>query len=387
MSRRRGSSSGSTSRVRRREVIASEPAVADRGEHLRGWARELAAGALEQKQAIDVEQLASMAVAKWGRGNRYERPPFETPPEIELMTHLERVGGTGALLMLRGFQHVAGGEVAAAAARAADRLARADVSMPDWASAIGAARPTRAWMIRDDDFGDGVVLFAEFEQPGSPNHTVAIYVDHNMGGVAKIIGLTRSMDDTMAAGSGLGAPQEVPLELMGGCMQSALAKVHPMNRRAHDHEDAGHYALACARAHALPPGVEIVVDEVTPDERFGLLAEFLESEVGSQYREDIDAQSVVALAIDFCAERDGEPLRWSPIAVESFLAGWLPDHAAEQREVLARTPEVLAVWVRYTGRRRGLADPKVGEIVEAIEVWTDAMWAEADAYAGEVARS
>ena len=242
-------------------------------------------------------------------------------------------------------------------------------------------------MIQDDDFGDGEVLFAEFEQAGSPNHTVAIYVDHNLGGVAKIIGLTRSMGDTLATGSGLGTPQEVALELMGACMQSALAKVHPMDRRALDHDDAGHYALACARADALPRGVEVDVPEVSPDERFALLAEFLESDEGSGYREDIDAQSVVALAIDFCAERDGRPLRWSPIAVECFLAEWLPGHAAEQRDVLARTPEVLAVWVRHTGRRRGLTDSQIGEVDDAIEVWTEAMWAEADAYRGEVARS
>ena len=370
-------------------MLASEPAPMDRSEHLRGWAHELAAAAAQEKQAIDVEQLASMATAKWGRGNVYERPPFETSPEVELVTHLERVGDTGALLMLRGLARVAGGAVAPAAAKAADRLARAGVLAPSWSEAIGAATPTGAWMIPDSDFDDGEILFAEFQQPGCPRHTVGIYVDHNMGGVAKIIGLTVSMEETTAELYGLGTPQPLPLEEMGPRMRAALKKVHPLRRRSFDHEDAVHYALACARADALPSGSAFPADpvEVTPDERFALLAEFLESDEGSSFREDIDAQTVIALAIDFCAERDGQPLRWSPIAVERFLRGWLPEQAAEQRDVLGRTPEVLGAWVQYAGRQRGLAPDKVAETVAAIGEWTDDMWVEAEAYAGELARS
>jgi hypothetical protein len=369
-------------------VLASEPAPVDRSEQLRGWARELAADAELQKQAIDVEQLASMAVAKWGRGNLYERPLFETPPEVELVTHLEDVGGVGALLMLRGLAHVAGGAVALAAAKAADRLAESGVSLPAWAEAIGTATPTGAWVIPDGDFDDGELLFAEFEQPGCPKHTVGIYVDHNMGGAAKIIGLTVAMEETMAVDAGLGTPQAVPLHEMGPRMRAALKKVHPLRRRSFDHEDAVRYAIACARADALPLGdapPERV--DVLPDERFALLAEFLESDEGTSHREDIDAQTVVALAIDFCAERDGQPLRWSPVAVERFLCGWLPEQAAEQRDVLGRTPEVLGAWVEHSGRRRGLAAAKISETVAAIDDWIDDMWVEAEAYGGEVARS
>ena len=356
----------------RREALASEPS-----DPLRAWAHELAADAALQAQAIDVEQLASMAVAKWGRGNRYERPPFETPPEVELVGHLERVADSGALLMLRGFAAVAGGPVASAASAAGDRLAAAGILVPSWAAGIGACTPSGAWIVRDREWDDGVSLFAEFDVPGGPTHTVAVFVDHNLGPQAKIIGLTRSMRETFGDGCDLGEPEPVSLAEMGERLRRALAAVHPLQRRGSDNEDAMRYALACARADALPGGFELPSSEVTPDERFALLAEFLESGEGSMYREDIDAQTVVALAIDHRAGCDGRPLRWSPIAVERFLCSWLLDEAPDQREVVGRVGEVLGAWVVYCGRQCGAPRERVLEVVEAVETLADEILAAA----------
>ena len=347
-----------------------------RDEHLREWARQLADDAARQTQAIDAEQLASMISAVWGRGNVYERPPFERLPEVELVANLERLGGSGALVMLRALGHVAGGPVAPAACEAAERLRVTGVAGPAWIDEIGAATPTGAWVVRDADFDDGVLLFAEFDMPAGPRHTVSLFANHNFGGKATIIGLTRSMAETLdadadaGAGGGLGSPEPVSLAEMGARMRAALAATPPHDRLSRQNEDADRYALACARADALPDGFELpAVAEVTPDDRFGLLAEFLESDEGSVYREDIDAQTAVALSIDYCAERDGKPLRWSPVSVGRFMSWWLPAEAAEHREVLARMPEVLAAWISYCGRLRGVPAERVLESVEAIDAY------------------
>ena len=372
MSRRRGSARGTQAFDRRRQ--------------LHEWASQLAADAALQTQAIDVEQLASMVVANWGRGNVYERPPSERLPELELVANLEGVGEGGALLMLRGLACVAGAPVGPAAAQAADRLVDAGVSGPPWADGIGAATPTGAWVVRDADFDDGMMLFAEFDLPDGPTHTLALFANHNYGGKATIIGLTRSMAETLPVGSELGAAEPVSLAEMGARMRACLAAMPPHDRLSREREDAERYALACARAEALPDGFSLpAVAEVTPDDRFALLADFLESDEGSSYREDIEAQTAVALAIDYCAERDGKPLRWSPVSVGRFMSWWLPAEAAEQREVLATMPEALAAWISYCGRLRGVPRERVLDTVEAIDAWSEAMFAEADAYAREAA--
>jgi hypothetical protein len=370
-------------------VLASEPALADPRASLRDWAADLAADAARQPHALDLEQLASIAVSAWGRENVYDVPPSETPPEIELVAHLERIGGTGGLLMLRGLAHVAGGAVASAAAAAAERLLSSGrpVFVPSWADAIGAASPTGAWIVRDTDYDDGVTLFAEFEQEGCPTHTVCMFVDHNLGDTAKVVGLTGSMRDTVPDGCELGDPEPVPPAEMGVRMRSALRATHPLRRKRSHSDDGERFALVWARADALggDDGTAPQVPDVTPEDRFELLTEFLDSDGGKRFRDDVDAQTVVALAVDFCAERDGKPLRWSPVAVERFMCWWLPAQAAEQREVLESAPVALKAWVKYAGRRVGVPAAKVRATARAVDEWSAEMFAEAEAWVGEAA--
>src|SRR2546430_8870447 len=67
----------------------------------------------------------------------------------------------------------------------------------------------------------------------------------------------------------------------------------------------------------------------------------------------------------------------SPTKVETFLLGWLPRKVmllfAEQDAM----PHVLAAWVRWAGRRRGLSEATITDSLEAV---FNAMGAFAQAY-------
>jgi hypothetical protein len=129
-------------------------------------------------------------------------------------------------------------------------------------------------------------------------------------------------------------------------------------------------ALIGARMDRLPDGFELPDEppEIAPEERGALLADFLASREGRRWRDDEEAEDVVATASDFGADYNhGGPLRWSPVVVEVFMTSWLGRKVARERAFFERVPDVLADWVAYAGRRRGMAEEPLGEVVAAVE--------------------
>ena len=129
-------------------------------------------------------------------------------------------------------------------------------------------------------------------------------------------------------------------------------------------------ALIDARLLLLPGGFELpdTYVEVTPAEREALLADFLASAEGRRWRGDDDAEAVARVAIDFGADYNhGGPLRWSPVTVEIFMVDWLARKVTGEPAFFERVPEVLADWVRYAGRHRGVPPQSLREAVAAVE--------------------
>src|SRR5260370_20204874 len=56
----------------------------------------------------------------------------------------------------------------------------------------------------------------------------------------------------------------------------------------------------------------------------------------------------------------------SPTKVETFLLSWLPRKVMLSFAEQDAMPHVLAAWVRWAGRRRGLDDAMVAETLEAV---------------------
>jgi hypothetical protein len=74
----------------------------------------------------------------------------------------------------------------------------------------------------------------------------------------------------------------------------------------------------------------------------------------------------LGLCVDFAAGR-GDPLRWSPRAVEAFLLDWVHGRAVLDTDDLAALPDVLAAWVSWAGRTIGLPDDAVAATLDRID--------------------
>jgi hypothetical protein len=351
-------------------------------ELLRGMAEIAVAGSGEPSDSLDAEQWISGLVGTWQMG------PGPDPDADRLfgpgfVLALERVGGSGALTVLRALAAIGDESYASLARQAADRLAGAGVTGPPWLEDLGKAKPVAALLMCDDDgFDDGVSVIVEFATPGADRHTLGIYIDHNMGGLVKdvfIAGPLASVREQLERS----APDRERLALRELDLAEARARAQDaleiLDRTlAPPVDDAVRplRAFMYARMRGLPEGGAGPDDgpEVTAGERERLLVDFLDSPVGRRWREDDDARYVVELAIDFGADYNhGGPLRWSPVVVEVFMTDWLARKVTCEPEFFERVPDVLRDWVKFAGQRRGVPAAALREAVAAVKSFREEM--------------
>lgn len=302
----------------------------------------------EVTDALDAEQWASSLMGTW-----MHQPDADAVFYPSLVRALEALRTAPALAALRALSAV---------------------------GALGSARPTAAALLCEDDFDDGVSVVVEF----SGSHTLGVYVDHNLGGLVKDVFVAGPLAEVRAEFERHGEPG---IELRTLDLAEARARIEgalymldhtldaPVSEDVH-----GLRALVEARLRRLPAGFELPDDyrEVAPEEREALLAGFLAAPEGRRWRGDEDAEYAVQVAIDFGADYNhGGPLRWSPVVVELFMVDWLPRKISGEAAFFERLPDVLADWVRYAGRRRGVPAAKLCEAVTAVAANRDEMLASA----------
>ncbi len=337
---------------------------------------EIAAeGGLEPSDALEAELWASGMVYTWRAG---ARPGVDVDQVFGagLVGALEKLGGAGALAALRAMAAVGAESYVLLVREAADRLVQAGVAEPSWSGEVGRSRPVAALLMCEEAFDDGVSVLVEFTTPGDERHTLGVYIDHNMGGLVKdafLAGPLAQVSATLARHD----TTSVPLELRELDLAEARVRIDAALYML-DHtidppveEDVRPLrALIQARSRLLPESI-VPPDELevlTPRERAGLLADFLDSLEGQRWRDDEDAEDIASVVIDFGADYNhGGPLRWSPVVVEIFMTDWLPRKVTREPGFFQRVPDVLADWVKYTGHRRGVPAGALREAVAAVK--------------------
>jgi hypothetical protein len=246
-----------------------------------------------------------------------------------------------------------------------------------WGAALGTVRPTGAYAY-GDRYGDQTGYLATFayddESLGGPEHAVVLLVDHTVGLVTDLVVVApasalleqiRTAEDEMT----WSAPMElssVRAAADGYLRATDLASVLP------DADSlASNRYLAGARIALLPaPAAPTSVAE--PDHE--LVTAFLkspEARLTGLARAAGAKQEAIGYALGLCTgfaqARGGDPLRWSPRAVESFLLEWVHGRAVLDQQDMATLPDVLAAWVLWSGRRVGLPDAAVAETLDQID--------------------
>jgi hypothetical protein len=116
------------------------------------------------------------------------------------------------------------------------------------------------------------------------------------------------------------------------------------------------------------PRVLSAPDPVSDESRAELIEEFTRSE----HATGLEAEDPILhhIMVFRCDYSDGDPLRWSPIAVELFMVDFLPRKATLDAIEIRNLPTVLKAWVEFALVKRGLERRWVDETQAAVDRWT-----------------
>lgn len=238
---------------------------------------------------------------------------------------------------------------------------------PAWEPALAELQPTGAYAY-GDVYGDQVSYLATFryadEARGGPEHAVLALVDHNLG-FAKDLFVSAPAAKTLASVRELAGVDQLiwfrevaPAELRA-VVTAYVANTDELVELPASESFSSDRTLALARLALLPTsgaGAETVAGprSLSDRERATLLKAFRAS-AAARTLADADPRSLpfcLDMIIDWASRRDGEPLRWSPAAVELFLLDWAPRATLLDETDIALLPRALDAWVAWAGRRR-----------------------------------
>jgi len=339
---------------------------------------------LRAEQPLAAEVWASGLLAVW---HGLPAGPGDEPGGgfiDALIRHAQAVGTAEALATLLALAAVAPGRAAAEARTAAAAIQgegqRPGLAAPAWVGTVGTAVPTEAW-IGSDVYGDQEIVILGFVHPGQAGggetesaHSICVLVDHNQGGAAKDAYPAAALVQTLARwrdaeGDGIGL-RPVSLPEAAARLTDALVATDFSEAAAagRDRGLADMRALLVSRLATLPPAESTGVGELDHEGREWLVAEFLGSPEAADLLSEPGVVDVCHSLIAYrCDYGDGDPLRWSPTLAGLCLLDHFPVKVSLEEPDLALVPPVLAAWVTFAGRRRGLSPAAVTRILDAID--------------------
>ncbi len=373
MTRRRGRSSssgpgrpGSGSGTRRAAALEREVAA-----FTASLVRE-ADGLAAATDPLEAEMIASGVLSMWHADHPADAAALETLARA-VLRRLAGRAEPGVLALLIALAATASPPLDEAARDAVARLRAAKVPEPLWARTIGRPALVDAW-ISTDELDDQSHLLAAFAYERRPANAINAIIDYNFQGLIRDAFVA---DDPAKVRREWEALSGLPIRPLS---EQALADVLGQGVRMYDlyleppvAEDA-HLVIPLLRSRLrlLPEPRAIELPEVPDEVRTELVQSFAASPeaAGLEQAGEHPQRELARWFVDFaCDYGAGDPLRWSPIAVEILLADWLPRKAILEPAEIAALPDLLRRFVRFSARRKNLADELIAETLATIDLF------------------
>ena len=261
-------------------------------------------------------------------------------------------------------------------ARTRRNLADRRHALPEWLSRLAEAEAYRCVeMVHVLGDGDNLIVGVRLED--GQELAVVVYVDHNLGTVAKdAFVVPESIEEMLAI---MREHAEAPRD-------TEWRALDPADARERITEAVEHGSMmfppleseswpACRplvewAARLLPVGgVGYERPEWGEDDKAALTESFFASEFGAAFddRGHRDLfESILWFATDY---GPGDPLRWSPTAVEILLSDWIPRKIVAPAEFLSAAPELLRAFIAYAHAARRIRPGLTAETLAAVDEW------------------
>lgn len=222
--------------------------------------------------------------------------------------------------------------------------------------------------------GDGDNVMVAVVLPGGHPLTAVVYIDHNMGTLVKdafvvssplddvVERLARAADDPDIAVHPL-APADARARIVDAIEKGAIS-FPPFET---DTWPAAR-PLVEWMAGLLPAGGTGYQRPDWDDAAVaGLTQRFLDSRSGADHTGD-EARSLLENLLWFGTDYGpGDPMRWSPTAVEILLLDWIPRKIVDDAEHLAAAPDLLRAFIQFCHQERGIRPAMTQQTLAAVD--------------------
>ncbi len=273
--------------------------------------------------------------------------------------------------LLAAMAQLAPDELVRARAKRAFR-ARAD-EMPGWLEHLGESEVYRA-VAMVHVLGDGDNIILALRLPDRQELSVVVYIDHNLGTVVKdafiVPGPIAELLEFMRS-----KVEDPDVEWLDVGLADARARIDEAMRLG----DMMFPPLETETWPACQPIVEWV-GRLLPEGGTGYLRpewgdrakrqlteRFFSSSVGAPL-DDRDRRGLFESFLWFGTDYGpGDPMRWSPVAVEMILVDWIPRKIVAGAKYLSQAPELLRSFIRFCHADRGIRRELTDETLAAVD--------------------
>jgi len=237
-------------------------------------------------------------------------------------------------------------------------LAQRRHPMPDWLTHLGDARLEPEVHFLTHILADGDDIFFGVSLPTGHEFSAMVYVDHNLGTVAKDAFVTPvALEEVVERMRTLATDPGQVMELMDPSEARATAEAAIAAGEDMDPPLTTDSWPACRpmiewMLRLMPAGGTARQLPVwTLEDGDALLEEFLAAPAGMPYRDDSGQALVTALIVFGITQANRIPVYWSNVTVELALMDWFPVQPLDQRQ---RVPDLLRAFIPWVHEREGL---------------------------------
>ena len=247
-------------------------------------------------------------------------------------------------------------------------------ALPRWLLALDEAEPVEGVFEMRHVLGDGDNIVLGVRLPGGHELCAAVYIDHNLGTLVKdayvvpgrLSELVEMMRDTADD------PDTTVTDLDPADARARITEALELSAITFPPIETDTWP-ACRPlvewAVGLLPagGTGYVRPEWTDDDKQALAGRFFASPFGAGL-DDADRRGLLKSLLWFGTDYGpGDPLRWSPVAVEILLADWIPRKIVADVPYLAQAPDLLRAFIRFSHAERGIRSELTEETLAAVD--------------------
>ena len=247
-------------------------------------------------------------------------------------------------------------------------------ALPRWLLGMDEAEPVDGVFEMRHVLGDGDNIVLGVRLPGGHELCAAVYIDHNLGTLVKdayvVPGRLSELVDMMRTTAD--DPDVTFTELDPADARARITEAIELGSITFPPLETDTWP-ACRPlvewAIALLPdgGTGYVRPDWPDDARQALADRFFASPFGAGL-DDADRRSLLESLMWFGTDYGpGDPLRWSPVAVEILLADWIPRKIVADVAYLAQAPDLLRAFIRFSHAERGIRSELTEETLAAVD--------------------